>query len=101
MNIGTQIKHFRLLKGISQEKLAELLEISPKAYGNIERNITDVNFSRLEQIATVLGINVAKLFNTNQNNLDTEILFLKEKNLLLEQRISDLETINQYLKTQK
>lgn len=69
LKIGNKIKHFRLLKGFSQEKMSELLEISAKAYGNIERNITDVNLSRLEQIANVLGISLPKLFDFEEKNI--------------------------------
>lgn len=63
MTTGNKIKHFRLLKGHSQEKMAELLGISPKAYGNIERNITDVNLSRLQQIADTLEVELPKLLD--------------------------------------
>jgi transcriptional regulator with XRE-family HTH domain len=58
MDTGNKIKYFRLLKGFSQEKMAELLGIAPKSYGNIERNITDVNLSRLQQIANVLEVSL-------------------------------------------
>ena len=63
MTTGNKIKHFRLLKGFSQEKMAELLDITPKSYGNIERDITDANISRLLQIAEVLEVSLPKLLD--------------------------------------
>lgn len=69
MDTGNKIKHFRLLKGFSQEKMAELLGIAPKSYGNIERNITDINFSRLQQIANVLEVSLPKLLDFDEKNI--------------------------------
>jgi transcriptional regulator with XRE-family HTH domain len=57
MTIGEKIRHFRELKNYSQENMAEMLQISVKAYARIERNQTDVSISRLNQIANVLGAN--------------------------------------------
>jgi transcriptional regulator with XRE-family HTH domain len=73
MTTGNKIKHFRLLKGLSQEKMAELLNITPKAYGNIERNITDVNISRLEQIAKVLEVSLPKLLDFDVQKIVQEV----------------------------
>jgi len=122
---GNKIKYFRLLKGYSQEKMAELLGISPKSYGNIERNITDVNLSRLQQIADTLEISLPRLLDFDEKNiiqgnnstlnypnhspnsniytsdqiLTQENAFLKEKNALLESQIQNLQEIVALLKT--
>jgi transcriptional regulator with XRE-family HTH domain len=69
MDTGNKIKHFRLLKGFSQEKMAELLGIAPKSYGNIERNITDVNLSRLQQIADTLEVSLPRLLDFDEKNI--------------------------------
>ena len=59
MLVGDKIRNLRTLKGFSQENMAEMLDMSLVAYGDIERNKTkDVNLKRLEQIAGVLGITV-------------------------------------------
>lgn len=49
MKVGEKIRSLRTIKGYSQENMAELLGISSVAYGDIERNKTDVSHSRLEQ----------------------------------------------------
>ena len=41
--------------------MAQQLSISQNAYSKIEREETDVPFSRLEQIAKILDVNVVEL----------------------------------------
>ena len=84
--IGEKIRYFRKLKGLSQEDLAHELDISLTAYSKIERNITDVSFSRLTQIADVLKVSLLDVLiaDKNYNTLKDEIqqlkLTLAEKN---------------------
>lgn len=59
MKVGDKIRGIRQLKGLSQENMADLLSLSVRAYGDIERGETDVHFSRLEQIADKLGVSVS------------------------------------------
>lgn len=61
MQIGDKIRNLRSLKGLSQENMAAMLDMSVVAYGDIERNKKDVNLKRLEQIAEVFGISVADI----------------------------------------
>lgn len=56
MEIGDRIRKVRELKGLKQEYVAEKLGMSVTAYGNIERNASDLTFSKLEQIASVLEV---------------------------------------------
>lgn len=70
MHTGEKIRVVRLLKGYSQENMAEMLNISRLAYGEIERGKTDVSDSRLQQIAEVLGVAPADIlsFGEKVNN---------------------------------
>jgi transcriptional regulator with XRE-family HTH domain len=56
MHTGEKIRLVRMLKGFSQENMAEMLKLSRQAYGDIERGKTDVTDMRLEQIAEVLQV---------------------------------------------
>jgi transcriptional regulator with XRE-family HTH domain len=56
------IRSLRSLRGWSQEVMAEKLGISVHGYSNIERGETDVQLSRLQEIAQVLEVDVADLF---------------------------------------
>ncbi len=69
MSVHEKIKLARRLKGWSQEDVANKLDMSQNGYGSIERGDTDVNLSRLEQIATIFGIGLSDLLNLNEKNV--------------------------------
>lgn len=58
MKIGEKIRGIRLMKGLSQENMAEMLNISLLAYGDIERGKKDIAYMRLEQIAEKLEVSI-------------------------------------------
>jgi transcriptional regulator with XRE-family HTH domain len=59
--IGKIIRALRQERGWSQEEVAVQLAISIPAYSKIETGITDINLSRLEQIAHLFGLPVTSL----------------------------------------
>lgn len=69
MELYEKIKFIRLFRNWSQEEIANKLDISVNAYAKIERGETDVNISRLQQIAETLGVELADLFNLNDKNV--------------------------------
>ena len=66
MEVHEKIKFLRLTKDWSQEDVAVKLEMSPNGYGSIERGETDVNLSRLKQIAELFGVAPSSLFDDGQ-----------------------------------
>ncbi len=58
-----RIRLERLQRGLSQENMADLLNLSTTAYGDIERGKTDLTLSRLTQIADVLGVSPLALLS--------------------------------------
>lgn len=64
-NIGKNIRTFRHQHGWSQEDVANRLGISIPAFSKIETGVTDINLSRLEQIADIYEIDVVQLFSMN------------------------------------
>lgn len=62
-SIEERIRLQRLLRGLSQENMADLLNLSTTAYGDIERGKTDLTLSRLTQIASVLAISPLTLLS--------------------------------------
>lgn len=70
MTLGEKIKLFRHLKGYSQEAMADSLGLSGTGYGKIERDETDVTVARLEEIATVLGVEVEDI-----TSFDEKVVF--------------------------
>jgi transcriptional regulator with XRE-family HTH domain len=61
--IGNKIRSLRVLKELSQENVAEMLSISVTAYSKIERGETDVQLSRLSQIAAVFKVSIEEILN--------------------------------------
>ncbi|GAB4015979.1 helix-turn-helix transcriptional regulator [Spirosoma sp. KCTC 42546] len=58
-----KIRLERLQRGLSQENMADLLNLSTTAYGDIERGKTDLTLSRLSQIASVLDVSPLTLLS--------------------------------------
>jgi len=69
MSVHEKIRLVRQLKGWSQEDVANKLDMSQNGYGSIERGETDVNLSRLEQIAALFGIKLSDLLELNEKNI--------------------------------
>ncbi|MBR1680545.1 helix-turn-helix transcriptional regulator [bacterium] len=61
-NIGQKIRIERTRKNFSQEKLAEITDISVKTIGKIERGQTDFVISNLISIADALDTDIKELF---------------------------------------
>lgn len=69
MELYERIKFMRVFKGWSQEDMAEKLEMAVSGYAKIEQGKTDVNFSRLQQIANVFGIELSDLIALSEKNV--------------------------------
>ena len=59
--IGKKIRMLRHQKGWSQEEVSKQLDISIPAFSKIETGVTDINISRLEQIAALFKLTVIQL----------------------------------------
>lgn len=81
MEIGEKIRYARLTKGYSQENMADFLGISTSAYGDIERNKTELTLSRAKKLANILKMSILELLgeeiqtpevlpNTPKNDLE-------------------------------
>jgi transcriptional regulator with XRE-family HTH domain len=69
MEIYDKIKFMRMFKGWSQEDMAEKLEMAVSGYAKIEQGKTDINFSRLQQIANLFGIELSDLIGLSKKNV--------------------------------
>ncbi len=59
--VGKNIRAYRHQHGWSQEEVANKLGISIPAFSKIETGVTDINLSRLEQIANIYEVDVVKI----------------------------------------
>lgn len=64
-SVGKNIRAIRHQRGWSQEDVANRLGISIPAFSKIETGVTDINLSRLEQIANIYEVNVVNLLSTD------------------------------------
>ncbi|MEO3406834.1 helix-turn-helix transcriptional regulator [Mucilaginibacter sp. CAU 1740] len=64
--VGNNIKMLRQQKGWNQKHISELLNMSTPAFSKIETGVTDVNLSRLEQIASVFDLSVIELLTLHE-----------------------------------
>jgi transcriptional regulator with XRE-family HTH domain len=117
MELSDKIKIIRSYKNWTQEDVAEKLGISTNSYAKIERGETDVNFSRLQQIANVMEIELSHLLELNEKNVfnftcdnhsnsqinssSTEQIELKHQlekaNLIIEQQKKEIDYLKQQL----
>ncbi len=69
MELSKKIKSIRKLRNFTQETVAEKLGISTYSYAKIERGETDVKYSRLQQIAKIMGIQLEDLFSMDDKKV--------------------------------
>jgi len=69
MNIGTNIRKVRDLKGFSQEFMANRLTISQRQYSRIENNETELTLSKLETISDVLEVSIEQLLGFDDQHI--------------------------------
>jgi transcriptional regulator with XRE-family HTH domain len=67
MNAGQKIKKIRELKNYTQQYMAQELNLSLSGYGKIERGEIDLSLGRIEQIATILGVDLKTILNFDEN----------------------------------
>jgi len=82
--LGKKIRLLRHQKSWSQEDVAKKLDISIPAFSKIETGITDINLSRLEQIAVLFDMTVVQLLTFNDSEQDQKF-------------VNELETVNKKL----
>ena len=59
--IGENIKKIRLNSSLEVKKVCTELKISPAAYSNIERGLTDISISRIIQFADYFGVHFSSI----------------------------------------
>lgn len=78
---GKQIKNLRVNNGYTQEKLAELLNISQRALSSIELGNNFVSAETIENLLNVFDITLEDLFATNSFKESNELLKMINKNI--------------------
>ena len=63
MEIGTKLKELRVLKGLTQEELADRAELSKGFISQLERDLTSPSIATLMDILQCLGTTIGEFFN--------------------------------------
>lgn len=69
--IGERLKKARTDKNMTQEKLAEQLDVSVAFLSRVERGNSHINLKRLSQVCEILGVSEGFILNgvsSNSNN---------------------------------
>ena len=72
MNIGLRLKELRILKGLTQEELADRSELSKGFISQLERDLTSPSIATLVDILNSLGTNLKEFFSDDS---DEQIVF--------------------------
>lgn len=75
MDIGNKLKELRVLKGLTQEELADRSELSKGFISQLERNLTSPSITTLMDILQCLGTSIGEFFNEAP---DEQIIFGKQ-----------------------
>ena len=98
--VGEKIKRFRKKNGFTQEKLAEIVDISSRNLSNIELGISYPKPETLEKIVIALNMTTEELFSND--NLKTNDELLNDINKFISEAKTDrlkLEKVYKILKT--
>ena len=75
MDIGAKLKELRILKGLTQEELADRAELSKGFISQLERDLTSPSIATLMDILQCLGTSIGEFFNEAP---DEQIVFGKQ-----------------------
>ena len=92
---GKNIRTLRHEHGWSQEDVANRLGISIPAFSKIETGVTDINLSRLEQIANIFEVSVVNLLSLEYaqepSTQDLSLSIIQKKLVDRETEIANLQ----------
>lgn len=75
--IGSRLKQARLSKKLTQESLAEILDVSVAFLSRVECGSLDISLKRLSQICEILGVTEGDILNgtstTSHNYLNNDL----------------------------
>lgn len=90
---GAKLRHFRVLKGISQEQLALDCDLNVNTIGMIERGQKNATIFTLKRICDGLGITLATLFLYNGSSDTAEETIQRIEAVLRQMPRRDVERV--------
>ena len=69
LELGNRIRLERIKRDMSQERLAEMANVSIRTVSDIERGITDIRYTNLLQISEAFNMTCSELLDFQYNTL--------------------------------
>lgn len=84
IKLGNRIKYLRLQRGLSQEKLAEAIDIATTSLSYVETGRGFMTLGTLEKLAKVLDVELYEIFkfSTAQSNKEMYEYIISKLNLI-------------------
>ena len=76
-NVGNRVHDLRTERGLSQEQLALMSDITPSYLGQIERNIKNPTIHIIEKLCFSMDVSLADFFRSCPAVPETDILSLQ------------------------
>lgn len=96
--LGKRIQELRKLRGLTQSKLAELIEVEVVTISRIENGSRFPKKENLENIAKVLNVEIKDLFDFEQNHTKAYLISEIQK-MIKVAKLKDLKYIYDLLKS--
>ena len=97
--LGEKIKRIRKQRGLTQNQLAELIDISPRNLSNIELGLSFVKSETLDKIIESLNISTEELFANNHIKTKNELICEIDK--FINKAKNDIKTLEKIYKILK
>ncbi|KAB1064071.1 helix-turn-helix domain-containing protein [Salibacter halophilus] len=106
IKVGNKIRKIRELKSLSQEHLADKLDMTVSGYSRIERDEVSVSLDKLSVISETLGVSIEELlsfdektvFNNFGNAHDDSFTYRSDSEKLVEAYKSQIDFLKEEIK---
>lgn len=97
INIGTRISHLRKSHGITQEKLAECLDVSVKHISSVERGLSSLSLEKFILISDILDCSLDYLILGKSSSDITDYIPASVLNVLYSDNEEEIALLHEYL----
>lgn len=73
--LGMRIKELRQIRKISQEQMANVLDMSRQRYSRLENGQVDISYVMIKKIADYLGVPTSEITNAEEEKKELVTLF--------------------------
>jgi len=94
---GTRLKELREEQGLTQENLAEMMDVEYQTINRIENGVYFTSYTNLEKLAKIFKVSINELFNYSHKK--KKPLLIKEINdFLKKSELNELEFIYKFIR---